>query len=381
MFVGGLFTAASDTGGTTGGLQNLMSFDIATNQIRDGWRPQANGKVWAVETGAGGVFVGGAFRAIGGVTTGPLAKLDPVTGQVIQSFDPPIGSGQVNQITLKNGILYVGGSFGGKLLALDPNTGRNTNDIALNITDPIPGAWGSTTVHNFAITQAGDRLVATGNFRQVAGQSRTKLFVANLDATGHATLSSWYYPGFAKPCSTNQPNRIAQMHGVDWSPNGSYFVVTGTGQVARRGDVWHIGAANNPPNTTVCDGAGRFDMSDDTKPHWINYTGGDSVWAAAATGPAVYVQGHFQWFDNPDGFASLCPAGDTCARRRGIAALNPETGRALPWVGDKPAQQGGRSFLVTSDGLWVPSDSRALPRQTASRPCVAPLPKSGRIAP
>ena len=122
-----------------------------------------------------------------------------------------------------------------RLLALDPNTGRNTNNIALNITDPIPGAWGSTTVHNFAITQAGDRLVATGNFRQVNSQSRTKLFVANLDSTGRATLSGWYYPGFAKPCSTTQPNRIAQMHGVDWSPNGSYFVVTGTGQIPRRG--------------------------------------------------------------------------------------------------------------------------------------------------
>ena len=47
MFVGGLFNAASDTGGTTGGMQNLMSFDIGTNQINDGWRPQANGKVWA----------------------------------------------------------------------------------------------------------------------------------------------------------------------------------------------------------------------------------------------------------------------------------------------------------------------------------------------
>ena len=120
MFVGGLFTAASDSSGTTGGLQNLMSFDIATNQIRDGWDPQANGKVPVLETGACGVFVGGAFRTIGGVTTGPLAKLDPDTGQVMQTFDPPFGSGQVNQITLKNGILYVGGSFGGETAGSGP---------------------------------------------------------------------------------------------------------------------------------------------------------------------------------------------------------------------------------------------------------------------
>ena len=227
----------------------------------------------------------------------------------------------------------------------------------MNITDPIPGAWGTTTVHNFSITQASDRLVATGNFRQVSGQSRTRLFVANLDGTGDATLSNWYYPGFAKKCSTDQPRRIAQMHGVDWSPNGSYFVVTGTGQVPARGDVWHPGV-NNPPNTTVCDGAGRFNMSDDTKPQWINYSGGDTVWATAVTGPAVYVQGHFQWMNNWDGFASQClPQGRVCASRKGIAALNPETGFALPWNGNKPARQGGKSFLVTRDGLWVPSDS------------------------
>ena len=93
-------------------------------------------------------------------------------------------------------------------------------------------------------------------------------------------------------------------------------------------------------------------MNDDTKPQWINYTGGDSVWATAATGPAVYVQGHFQLWDNWDGFASRClPEGHVCASRKGIAALDPDTGFALGWDGNKPAQQGGKSFLVTDNGL------------------------------
>ena len=108
----------------------------------------------------------------------------------------------------------------------------------------------------------------------------------------------------------------------------------------------------------MCDGAGRFNMNDPTKPQWINYTGGDSVWATAATGPAVYVQGHFQLWDNWDGFASRClPEGHVCASRKGIAALDPDTGFALGWDGNKPAQQGGKSLLVTDNGLWVPSDS------------------------
>jgi hypothetical protein len=129
----------------------------------------------------------------------------------------------------------------------------------------------------------------------------------------------------------------------------------------------------NPPNTTVCDGAGRFDMNNDTRPRWINYTGGDSVWATAVTGAAVYVQGHFQWFDNPDGHASLCPAGDTCARRRGIAALNPLTGQALSWNGDKPAKQGGKVLLATADGLWVGSDSEQFHHEAHRGLAFAPL--------
>jgi len=107
----------------------------------------------------------------------------------------------------------------------------------------------------------------------------------------------------------------------------------------------------------VCDAAARFDMDDDSHPAWINYTGGDSVWATAVTGAAVYVQGHFQWLDNPNGFASSCPAGEVCARRTGIGAIDPQTGLALPWNPRKPAQLGGKDFLATSEGLWIGSDS------------------------
>jgi hypothetical protein len=262
-------------------------------------------------------------------------------------------------VILKDGVLYVGGTFTGHLLALNPTTGANTGDINFTVSDPIPNAFGPVAIFKFAITNAGDRLVATGNFRQVNGSSRTRVFVADINTTsGAVTLDNWYYPGFAQGCSTTEPRRIAQLRGVDWSPDGSYFVVVGTGQISLKANLWHPPPAVNPAITTVCDGAGRFNMNDPTKPQWINYTGGDSVWAAAATGPAVYVQGHFQLWDNWDGFASRClPEGHVCASRKGIAALDPETGFALAWDGIKPAQQGGKSFLVTDNGLWVPSDS------------------------
>ena len=359
VYVGGLFATASDRDSSRSDLQNLFAFSDPAYQLDGNFNARANGEVFALDTGSDALYVGGGFRTVNGRVTGPLAKLDPATGDVDTGFNPPFTTGAVNQVILKNGVLYVGGTFPGHLLALNPDTGANTGDINFTVSDPIPNAFGPVAIFKFAITNAGDRLVATGNFRQVNGSSRTRVFVADINTTsGDVSLDNWYYPGFAQGCSTTEPRRIAQLRGVDWSPDGSYFVVVGTGQISLKANLWHPPPAVNPAITTVCDGAGRFNMNDPTKPQWINYTGGDSVWATAATGPAVYVQGHFQLWDNWDGFASRClPEGHVCASRKGIAALDPDTGFALGWDGNKPAQQGGKSFLVTDNGLWVPSDS------------------------
>jgi hypothetical protein len=113
-------------------------------------------------------------------------------------------------------------------------------------------------------------------------------------------------------------------------------------------------------------------MSDDSEPDWINYTGGDSVWAVSDTGSAVYTQGHFQWLDNRCGFASR-PCG-AAVNRLGIGAIDPITGRALPWAPEKRAQIGGRSLVATSAGLWVGSDSIGFNGEPRRGIAFAPLP-------
>jgi hypothetical protein len=355
---GGRFTRLTQ-GGTTYNRNNLVLFDADDGQVRS-VTPNPAGRVWAAAASGGWIYVGGQFSSIGGTNKRSIARINAATGQVDRGFTSAV-RGRVNVLVVANGRLYAGGSFGAKLVALNLETGANTGHFNLNITDPLPNAWGSVTILGMAINRQGTRLVATGNFRQVAGQARSRLFVANI-AGAQATLDPWYYARFASPCSSTHPRRIAYLQGVDFSPTGSHFSVAATGQISRPGDL----------DETVCDAVGRFSMDNDNAPQWINYTGGDSVWAVSDTGQAVYTQGHFQWLDNRNGFASQ-PRGDA-VRRLGIGAIDPATGRALAWAPPKRAAIGGRTLVATRAGLWVGSDSQNFGGEPRRGIGFAPLP-------
>ncbi|HYJ66467.1 MAG TPA: hypothetical protein VEX15_02265 [Nocardioidaceae bacterium] len=342
VYAGGWFDRASQ-GGNTYDRHNIVAFDADSGAVRS-FNPTLTGRVWALASDGDSIYIGGKFGRTNGISRPNLVKVDATTGAVDTAFNARITGGRVNALVVANGRLYVGGAFTKKLTAVNLDTGADTGTFDLAITDQLPNSWGTVAVYAMAINRAGTQLVATGDFRTVAGQPRSRLFVANLGAT--ATLSSWYYEGFTRPCSSTNPRRIAYLQGVDFSPDGSYFLVVATGQISRTADL----------GETVCDGAGRFDLDDDSQPAWINYTGGDSLWSVAATGPAVYVQGHHTYLDNEGGWQNH-PI-PTAVVRRGIGAINPTTGRALAWNPSKPASVGGKAFLATQDGLWVGSDSQ-----------------------
>lgn len=366
LYAGGLFDTVADSapnGGATLARSNVMALDAQTFELSRSFDPVVDGNVWGIEATPSAVYVGGSFTTVNGVRRPALAKLDPVTGAVDPVFDAGFGGGRIEEVHLVDGRLIVAGKNGRKLMALDPTTGENTGYINLGISDQVPDSQGGVSVFDFAVNPQGTQLIAAGNFQTVAGQPRGKFFVADL-GPNRATLNDWYYPGLGRPCTTDSPRRRANLQGVDYSPDGSHFAVTATGQIPRAAD----------RGETVCDAAGYFDLSDDSAPEWINYTGGDSVWSTAVTGAAVYVQGHFSWLDNPNGFASKCPAGDPCAPRKGVGAIDPQTGRALPWNPDKPARQGGKDFLATPDGLWIGSDSRTIHGEDRRGLAFMPLP-------
>jgi hypothetical protein len=360
MFVGGSFHKVTNSSRTvTYTRANLLAFSASTGAVA----PLAttfDGAVWALLANGSSLYVGGNFRNVDGVAHRGLVKLNLSTGAVDPTFKPVIKWGNVTEIRLVGGRLLVGGTFPKRLAALDPTTGADTGYLALGITGSVASNAGSTRIYRFAVNPAGDRLVAIGNFTTVAGQPRRQAFMVRLGSS--ATLSPWHPQALDLPCSSN--DIPVYLRDVDFSPDGSYFVFASSGYVPRHGDI----------GTAVCDAASRFETADESslaRPTWINYTGGDTLHAVAATGSTVYVQGHQRWMENPFGADS---AGPGAVSRPGIAAVDSATGKVLAWNPTKTRGIGGKDFLATSTGLWVGSDGNRFANEFRASIAFCPLP-------
>jgi hypothetical protein len=341
MYAGGLFrTVQNSTRTISYTRNNLMSFDAATGAVRN-FAPNVNGKVFALATDGTSLYVGGFFTQINGVSRRGIAKIDATTGQVDTSFNAGL-NGHVQEIRLVNGRLIVGGKFSQRLLALNPSTGTNTGYINVNIAGSVASNAGQTDVYRFAVNPAGTRLVAVGNFTTVNGQTRSRAFMLDLNSNS-AALSSWYYQPLLNPCRAS--SLPAYLRDVDFSPDGSYFVIDSTGFVPFNGGL----------NRDLCDAVARFETNilNPSLPTWINYSGGDTFHSIAVTGAAVYVQGHFRYLDNPT-YGSVAA---TAVPREGVGAIDPDTGKALPWNPGKNRGVGGKEIYVTSSGVWFGSDT------------------------
>jgi hypothetical protein len=346
MYAGGTFSSVSTAPGVSPGgtftRTNLVAFNPTTGVITS-FAPNLNGSVWALATDGTWLYVGGTFTSVNGVARRGLVKLNPTTGAVDTTFNAGFSSGQVTEAAVVAGRLLVGGTFPGKLRALNLATGANTGYINVAITGTVADNAGATEVYRFAINPAQTRLVAVGNFTTVAGQSRYRAFMLTL-GTSSATLNAWYYPPLRNLCAASSlPD---YMRDVDFSPDGSWFATVSTGYVPQTGGV----------GRDLCDATARFETSitAPSRPTWINYTGGDTLHSVAATDVAVYVQGHQRWLNNPQGRDS---AGPGAVSRPGIGAIGPVSGLALSWNPTKDRGVGGKDLYVTSQGLWVGSDT------------------------
>ena len=364
VVVAGTFTTVRNAGKPTDyARRGIFAFDRATGALDQAFTPKLNGSVNALVTGADGtVYAGGTFTSVNGAAVNGLTQLRLSDGKATTGFTKARLNGSVFSLDRSGDQLYVGGTFTKATSAahaavarLNASTGKADPNFDIQVTEP----WnGSVRVGELAVDPLGTRLVMTGSFRKVNGESRTQIAMLDLAGTT-AKLSSWRTDGFSATCGATALDYYARD--VDFSPDGAYFDVAATG-------------GRSDGRETLCDSATRW-KSDatgtDVKPVWTNKTGGDSLYSIADTGSAVYVGGHERWLDNPKGQDSKGPG---AVDRPGIGAIDSDSGKALSWNPTRDRGHGVEALVASTTGLYVGSDTDNIGGEWHQKVAYFPLP-------
>ena len=351
ILIGGTFTQVQENtaGAPVLSRGNIAAFDATTGAVSTSFVPSVDGEVTTIIPSGDGssVFVAGYFNTVNGVTTRRVTKLDVGTGATVTAFKAAIPDSNVQDMRVVHGQLIIAGAFTtvggqtrGQMASLDPTTGALTGFLQHTFAGPLNG--GTLTVNKIDATPDGNRILGLGNFSTIDGQPRSLVFLLNT-AGATSVLSTWSTTFFAPGCSHSFDT---YMRDLDIAPDGTYAVVSTTGAY---GGV-----------TSQCDTQTRWDLTNENpnqQPVWRNVTGGDTTYAMAVTGTAVYVGGHFRWANNP--YAGDA-AGPGAVPRQGIAALDPATGLPLSWNPGRERGVGVFDMLATSTGLWVGSDTNLI---------------------
>ena len=347
VVVGGAFTKVTDSSRRqTFARHNIFAFGLHDGTIRP-FAPIVDGAVYALAAGADDtVYAGGAFKTVNGTAQRGLARLT-LSGQRVSAFGAKINWGDVRALAARGSQVYAAGTFSAingvqrtGLARLNAVSGAVDTGFDARLSAP---GLSRTRVEHFDISPDGRRLVAVGALLRSGTYDRTQ--IAMFDVSGpSAALTNWYTDAYKPPCMKGFDTYLRQ---VKFSPDGSYFVVVATGR------------ASSPDR--LCDSAARFEATGSGRhnPTWVQRTGGDSLYAVAVTGAAVYLGGHQRYFDNPYGTDAKGP-GPGAVARPGIGAVSPTTGRALSWNPTRSRGAGVRVFVALPQGLLVGSDTDQL---------------------
>jgi Domain of unknown function (DUF5122) beta-propeller len=361
VIVGGSFTKVTDSSRRqTYARKNVFAYGLNDGAVR-AFDPAVDGAVYALAAGPSGtVYLGGAFKTVNGAAQRGLARVAVDDGRRIPTFAASINWGDVRALAVSGNQLYAGGTFSAingvsrvGLARMNPITGALDSGFDARLSAP---GLSRTRVEHFDISPDGTRLIAIGALLKAGGADRTQ--IAMFDVSGPAAaLTSWYTDAYKPECMKGFDTYLRQ---VKFSPDGRYFVVAATGR------------ASSP--TKLCDSAARFETAGAGRhdPTWVQRTGGDSLYAVAVTGAAVYLGGHQRYLDNPYG-SDTKGAGPGAVSRVGIGAVSPTTGKALAWNPTRTRGVGVRAFLVTPGGLIVGSDTDQLGKEYHGRIGMFPL--------
>ncbi|MFC7535052.1 delta-60 repeat domain-containing protein [Actinoplanes sp. GCM10030250] len=361
VVVAGAFTKVADSSRRqTLARKNIFAFGLRDGAIRT-FAPQVDGAIYSLAAGPDhSVYVGGAFKSVNGVAQRSLTRLSVSSGERVGSFRASANWGDIRALAVRGERLYAGGTFSAingvqrvGLARLNANTGAVDQGFDPRLAGP---GLKRTRVEHFDVSPDGRKLVAVGAFLRSGGSDRTQIALFDVGGPG-AALTNWYTDAYKPMCMNGFDTYLRQ---VKFSPDASYIVVAATGRASSA--------------QKLCDSAARFETRGIGRhnPTWVQRTGGDSLYAVAITGPAVYLGGHQRWFDNPYGTDGNGP-GPGAVARPGIGAVSPSTGKALPWNPTRSRGVGVRAFLTVPEGLLVGSDTDQLGREYHGRVGMFPL--------
>jgi hypothetical protein len=360
---------------------NVFSFSAVQPWNVTAWAPSVNGIVNSIAfngTDCTHAYIGGKFTSVNGTKVANLAEIDTTTGNVVPGFGHT-ANGQVETLLGVGGHLLVGGYYttiNGSatdpyMTSLSPTTGKDDGFVQLNISGNYSYAPNNPTrVYNQSLSHGGTLDLVMGDFTMVGGQPRQQIFMLDL-STSPATVTGWTSPewdgsqGMATPqhptngypyqCVTNEP---FYLQAAAWSPDDSTVYIATTGY---HPNGWPTGSY---PRTGLCDAAAAFPATQTSVLHeWVNYTGCDSLFSAAADDGAVYIGGHERWASNPGGCDNPGPGAVTA---QGMAGLSPADGSVV-WNPSRARGLGADDMLVTSAGLWIASDNQNGASQCAGK--------------
>lgn len=312
VYLGGSFT-------TAGGLsrRGLAAVNASTGQVDSTWSADVAGTVLTLAVSPDGttLYVGGSFTKVRAFSRLNLAAVSTASGAVTP-WDPGASNGSVRGLAVSTTTVYAGGNFTasgstaiGRLSAIDRFTGRA--DPAF---DPHPDSAVNT------LRLAGTTLYAGGKFSTIAGVARPHL-AALATASGQAT--GWH-PRLTCPA-------------LDLATDATKIYVACAG-----------GASNG--NSVVAFGTG----TSATSPVWLRSGNGD-VQSIAVLGGVVYAGGHFGTM-----------AGAT---RHHAAAFDPTSGALLGWSPVFNSALGVWAIRPVAGALWAGGDFTTV--NSASHPHVA----------
>lgn len=373
IVVGGTFTRVRNAGSSTDiPRQNLFAFNAFTGQVSTTFVPNPNGRVYTLEPATDGtsVYVGGAFTSAtsGGTTVSVsrLYKAAVATGTRVAGFQPGAINGQVRDVSVIGNRLWVAGKF--THLQGQPSRALGSLNATTGARDPyytavLAGVHRGTTtnVQKIATDPANGKLVAIGNFDTVTGVRRHQFAVFDIAGPSLA-LAPYYTTLFESPCSASFET---YMTDVQFSPDGSFFVVSTTGAYG--------GFSGSMAGTSGCDVVARFESGasgTNLRPSWTAYTGGDTTWSVEVTDDVVYTGGHMRWQNNP---ARGDAPDEGAVSRPGIAALSTRSGMPYSWNPTRTLGAGVRDMIATPEGLFVGSDTDVFAGETHRRVAFVPL--------